>query len=244
MKLDKDGDKYYTRKKVPFEPSLVNAHIIDLSFEFAYEMAFGSGHHRNHRTGGQELRAPLEIFRNTFQGKIAEGVFYNYLSENAIQCNKVDYSIYGKGVWDDTDIVYKNKKISIKSTAFFSNLLLLESQDWDSKGRYLPNRLNNEGADFYDYFVLIRIKPNTNALFSHSTSKQDLWNEIDAHKWFYDMPGWCSHLTLKFIIKNNYILPKNSFLNGKTRMDAENYYIQCGDLKNIIELKKILQNFE
>jgi hypothetical protein len=244
MKLDKDGDKYQTSKKVSFKPSIVNAHIIDLSFEFAYEMALGSGHHRNHRTGGQELRAPVEIFRNTLQGKIAEGVFYNYLSKNGIRCDKVDYSIHGKGVWDDTDIVYKEKKISIKSAAFFSNLLLLESQDWDSEGRYLPNILNSEGADFYDYFVLIRIKPNTTPLFKGSISKQDLRNEIDSNKWYYDIPGCCSDRTLKFIIESNYILPKNSFLNGKTRMDAENYYIQCDDLKNITQLINILKNLE
>ncbi len=244
MKLDKDGDKYHTSKKVSFKPSIVNAEIIDLSFEFAYEIAFGSGHHRNHRTGGQELRAPVEIFRNTFQGKIAEGVFYNYLSENDIHCDKVDYSIHGKGVWDDTDIVYKEKKISIKSAAFFSNLLLLESQDWDSEGRYLPNLLNNEGTDFYNYFVLVRIKPNTNSLFKGAISKQELRNEIDSNKWYYDIPGCCSNITLKFIIKNNYILPKNSFLNGKTRMDAENYYVQCAELKNITQLINILKNLE
>lgn len=241
MKLTQDGDKYYIKEKVQFKPRVVNNRIIDLSFQFAYEMAFGSGYHRNHRTGGQELRAPIDIFRNTFQGKIAEGVFYDYLSQNTIKCDKVDYGIHGKGVWDDTDIIYKEKKISIKSTAFFSNLLLLESEDWDSEGRYLPNILNNEGADFYDYFVLIRIKPNTNSLFKGSISQQDLRREINKNTWYYDIAGWCSRLTLKFIIKNNYILPKNALLNGKTRMDAENYYIQCVDLKTINELITILK---
>jgi hypothetical protein len=244
MKLDKNGDKYYTSKKVCFRPSLVNAEIIDLSFEFAYEMAFGSGHHRKHRTGGQELRAPVEIFRNTFQGKMAEGIFYNYLIENNIHCDKVDYSIHGKGVWDDTDIVYKEKKISIKSAAFFSDLLLLESQDWDSEGRYLPNLENKERTYVYDYFVLIRIKPNTNSLFKGAISKQDLRHEIDSNTWYYDIPGCCSNLTLKFIINNNYTLPKNSFLNGSTRMDAENYYIQCVDLKNITQLINILKKLK
>jgi hypothetical protein len=207
-------------------------------------MAFGSGYHREHRTGGEDFRKPIEIFRNTFQGKIAEGVFYNYLNENNIICDKVDYSIHGKGIWDDTDIQYKNKKISIKSAAFFSNLLLLESEDWDSEGRYLPNLINNEGADFYDFFVLIRIKPNTNSLFKGSISKKDLKHEIDAHEWYYDIPGCCSNRTLKFIIQNNYILPKNALLNGRTKMDAENYYIQCSDLKKISELINILKELD
>lgn len=244
MKLDRDGDKYYAHKKVSFKPSAINSHIIDLSFEFAYEMAFGSGYHRKHRTGGQELRTPIEIFRNTFQGKLAEGVFYSYLNQNHIHCDKVDYGIHGKGMWDDTDIVYKEKKISIKSIAFFSNLLLLESEDWNAEGRYLPNLLNTEGADFYDYFVVIRIEPNTNSLFRGSIFKQDLRDEIDNTTWHFDIPGWCSAITLQFLIKNDYLLPKNALLNGKTRMDADNYYIQCGDLKSITELINILKALE
>ena len=244
MKLEQDEDCYYINLKVPFKPLIVNSQIIDLSFEFAYEMAFGSGYHRKHRTGGEDFREPIEIFRNTLQGKMAEGVFYNYLFANSIQCDKVDYSIHGKGVWDDTDIVLKDMKISIKSTAFFSNLLLLESEDWDSEGRYLPNIGHNEGTDFYDYFVLIRIKPNATSLFKGSMSKHDLRHEIDTHKWYYDIPGCCSNITLKYIIQKNYILPKNALLNGGTKMDSENYYIQCGDLKKISELLDIFKHLE
>lgn len=228
MKLDKDGDNYYITKKVPFEPHLIDTTIIDLSLEFAYEMAFGLGHHRAHRTGGQDMRRPIEIFGNTFQGKVAEGVFYKYLNQNSIPCDAIDYSIHGKGIWDDSDILCRGKKISIKSAAFFSNLLLLESEDWDSNGNYIPNRNANEGADYYDYFVLIRIKPNTKALFKDSVSKQALFNTIKSYQWYYDIPGCFSHKTLKYIIDEGYVLPKNSLLNGKIKMDAENYYIQAG----------------
>ena len=47
---------------------------------------------------------------------------------------------------------------------------------------------------------------------------------------------------MKDVIKQKLILPKSSFLNGKIRMDAENYYIQAGDLRTIDELINLLKN--
>ena len=46
---------------------------------------------------------------------------------------------------------------------------------------------------------------------------------------------------LQEVIKNDYILPQNSYLNGSTRMDAENYYIQAGDLLDIKFLNEKLK---
>jgi len=40
------------------------------------------------------------------------------------------------------------------------------------------------------------------------------------------------------VIDNKYVLPQNSLLNSKIEMDAENYYIQAGDLKSITNLIK------
>ena len=50
-----------------------------------------------------------------------------------------------------------------------------------------------------------------------------------------------THNTMKWIIKNQRILPKNSLLNGKIRMDAENYYVETGDLKDIKQLSTELR---
>lgn len=242
MLLDKKENNYHINRKVKFTENIIDTDVINLSFDFAYQMAFGDGHHRAHRSGGNELRSPLDIFKNTFQGKIAESVLYNYLLDNDIICESVDYSVYGKGSWDDADLVYKNIKISVKSAAHFSNLLLLETKDWDSEGRYIPNINNPDVADIYDYFVLVRIKPNTNSLFNGPTDEKSLKKEIVSNKWYYDIAGCCSLKTLKFIIRNNYVLPQQSLLNGKIEMDAENYYIQSGDLKGIDELLNILKN--
>ena len=52
-------------------------------------------------------------------------------------------------------------------------------------------------------------------------------------KFYYDIPGYFTTKTLIHIINNKYLLPKNSLLNGRIKMDASNYYIQSGDLKHI-----------
>ncbi len=233
MKLTKQGNSYLINRKKKFRPSKIDGDIVNKCFEFAYEMAFGKGHHRDHRTGGQERRLPIDIFRNTLQGKIAEVVLHNALKANGIVCNPIDFDIYGKGIWDDTDIEYSGIKISVKSAAYFSNLLLLETKDWDSKGHYLPNKEDDNLTHKYDYFVMVRIEPNTNALFKNGISKTELKSEINTLDWFYDIAGCCSLKTVKHIIKHGYILPQNAMLNGRTPMDAENYYIQAGDLKTI-----------
>ena len=40
------------------------------------------------------------------------------------------------------------------------------------------------------------------------------------------------------------IIKKGEFLNGRTKMDAENYYIQAGDMKDINELVNIIENIK
>lgn len=242
MLLKKEENNYHINRKKKFTENTISTDVINLSFDFAYQMAFGEGHHRAHRSGGKEFRTPIEIFKNTFQGKIAEIVLYNYFLDHGVQCKNVDYTVSGKGSWDGADLECNNTKISVKSAAFFSNLLLLETKDWDANGRYIPNLENPDVADFYDYFVLVRIKPNTNSLFNGLTDKAALKKEIETNKWFYDIAGCCSLTTLKFIIENNYILPQNALLNGKIKMDAENYYIQSGNLKKIDDLLKTLKS--
>ena len=40
------------------------------------------------------------------------------------------------------------------------------------------------------------------------------------------------------------IIKKGEFLNGRTKMDAENYYIQAGDMKDIKELVNIIADIK
>jgi len=171
MKLRKEKDSFFINKKKAFTGSPIAKTDIENAFNFAYEMALGEGHHRRHRSGGNESRIPINIFKNTLQGKLAEIVVYNCFINNKVICDPVDFSISGEGIWDDSDLIINDKKISIKSAVFFSNLLLLEKADWDSNGYYIPNYSAPDLTDKYDYFILVRIKPNTNSLFNKSKKK-------------------------------------------------------------------------
>lgn len=244
MKLEvKNTNEYYINSKKEFISNKINEILILECFEFAYEMVFGDGHHRNHRSGGQYGRKNGELFANTFQGKIAEFVVYHEFIKNGLSdLEKPDIGIYGEGIWDDTDLNYKGIKINIKSAAFFSNLLLLESKDWNLNGEYIPN-INNESSQDYDYFILARIKPDIKRIlrsnklfFTNEIEKTQLKELVFNEKWFYDFAGVCSQNTIKYIINHQYFIPQNSKLNGKIPMDADNYYIQSGNLKNIKEL--------
>jgi len=121
MKLSKkNNNEFYINSKKDFKNIPIEKIFIDKSFAFAYSMVFGDGHHRKHRSGGQHNRKNGELFANTFQGKLAEFMVYNELKKEGLtELSDLDTSIHGKGIWDDTDLEYKGKKINIKSASFF-----------------------------------------------------------------------------------------------------------------------------
>lgn len=247
MKLTKEGDSYYTNSKKGFEKNPITNEVVKKSFDFSLEMVFGDGHHRTNRSGGELKRKKGELFCNTFQGKLSEIILQNIFTSHNLECSEPDYSIMGEGEWDDVDLVVNNNKINIKSCAHFSNLLLLETKDWDKSGNYIPNKKLPISSS-YNYFILIRISPDIksifrkNELFYSNTIELSVLQElISPLKFYYDIGGVISHLTLQHIITNNYVLPKNSKLNGSIKMDAENYYVQCGNMKSFDSLLKALQ---
>ncbi|MBF4506100.1 hypothetical protein IRZ83_05415 [Flavobacterium sp. JLP] len=251
MKLDfqkkLDADYYTVNNRKPFKGSQIDKTDLEKVLNFAYEMCFGAGHHRSTRTGGQYGRKNGEKFCNTFQGKLAEVILYNYFKSNAIKSSELDFGIYKEGIWDDSDLTINDKKINVKSAAFQSNLLLLETKDWNTKAQYIPN-LNTELTSSYDYFILVRINPdikrlfrNKRLIFNDSIPKSDIQELIFSSTWTYDIAGYCTTDDLIQTISDNNILPQNSILNQSTKMDAENYYIQCGYMKDIEELIKTLQ---
>lgn len=208
---------------------------VDKVFNFSWDMVFsGEGEHRKHRSGGSHERKNGEVFANVFQGKLAECALYNLLYKNKIQSSEPDFSIHPLGVWDDEDINVLGKSISIKSTKAFGNLLLLEEKDWNDSAIYIPNN------KAYDYTFLIRMNPfcedllkKNKLLYSASANKEELYKIISKENWEYDVPGYVSKYGLIEVISNRHVIHKGDKLNGKTEMDATNYYIQAGDLKSI-----------
>ena len=67
-------------------------------------------------------------------------------------------------------------------------------------------------------------------------------NSVVCKNWEIEITGYITNEDLIYLINNNYILPKNSILNNNTKIDAENYYVQSGDLKDLQILFSELKN--
>lgn len=211
------------------------------AFDFAYTMCFTEGHHRNIRSGGHTHRSPGELFINTLQGKLAEFGIYRKFSEHGITLCPPDLNVMGKGIWDNGDFDCLGNKLSIKSAAHFSNLMLLETKDWDEDAHYIPD------GSCYDFFILCRIKPDGKTLFAHhpllahdKPAYEALKALFFAENWEFDIAGCIGKGELKELINCRFILPQNARLNGKISMDAPNYYVQSGDMHTFEQLLKKL----
>lgn len=221
------------------EAGKINRDYIKEAFEFSYLMTFGkSGEHRNYRTGGTHRRRNGEIFANTFQGKLCEFAIYQELNEKH-EINKPDLSVYELGKWDSWDFQIDGKNVSIKSTKSFGQLLLLETKDWTSTGGYIPN-----GNETYHFTFLVRLKNDPESImrqnrvyFSDYLDRTVLWQLFEKNDWAYDVPRYITHEELVFLINNGYVIQKGDLLNGKTRMDAENYYCYLSDMHPLIKEK-------
>jgi hypothetical protein len=120
---------------------------------------------REYRSGGTLNRPIWLIESDTKRGKVAEVVAKNFLEQFNIKGIKLDFEIYPRGEWDETDFVINNKKISIKSAKWFSKWLLLESKD--------INR-----GDIYDYYIFVTIdKDFKSGTVKGFTRKEDLENQ-------------------------------------------------------------------
>jgi hypothetical protein len=208
--------------------------------DFAFNMTFGSkGEHRHSRSGGTISRGNLEIFINTFQGKLSEFAVANVLYKHK-DFQEPDLSTYGLGVWEDADFQLGENAIAVKSTKSYGNLILLESKDWDLQGKYLASVSEPRT---YSHIVLVRIRPDVDEVlrsFRPNTSREfalaDLRDLIRGLEWEYDIPGYITNADLISVIRDKHLIAKGALLNNVVRMDAENYYVQAGDLRPLSEL--------
>lgn len=241
-KMTRSGTSLMINSKRYFSTGIeLDFYYYKKAFDFSYDMTFGNqGEHRNHRSGGIHQRKNGEIFCDTLQGKISEFAIYQifkekfYIPEPDTQCFKL-------GKWDQFDFSIKDKVISVKSTKDFGNLLLLETRDWNEYGEYIPN--NNEPID---YTFLVRIKDRiTSTLkanrlyYTNQIDKAQLWNLLSDIIIVFDIPGFITQEDLIYLIRNNFVIRQGEYLNGTTRMDADNYYCQTGNLRKLEEFFEV-----
>ena len=251
-KLTQNNNNYEVNHKLPFAsrtPATCSADDVKQAFLFSWNMTFGAtGEHRSHRSGGKISRDNRQKFSDVFIGKLGEVAFYNVVKnrEKVHKVTNIDYECYGLGAWESSDFVVNDQyHIAIKTTKHFGNLLLLEEKDWmirDGKATYLPNQ-HSESKGIYDFLFFSRV----------NTDLHDLLNQIDisteaepeALKPIFleqilpkvsvvlEVVGYVSNRNLVKMIEEEYILPQNAMLNGKTQMDASNYYLQSGFFREI-----------
>ncbi len=247
-RLTQEGNNYYINKKVDYkEDRTFKKETIEKVLNFAYQMTFGGvGEHRAHRSGGIHNRKNGEIFADAFQGKLAECAASNFFYELGVE-TEPDFSAHKLGVWDTVDLSVGGKEISIKSTKHYGHLLLLETKEWDENAVYIPNKDRN-GATEYDVIILIRLSPScedlmksARRLYSQNADLKTLRDLIFSKEWSYQCVGYITKDDLKLLIKHKYILPQKAMLNGKTSMDADNYYVQAGCLRSMDTMAKLLE---
>ena len=137
-----NGDYSFSRKADFAEFGVLDATTVQKTFDFAYDMTFGAiGQHREHRSGGTAGRKNGEIFADTFQGKLAEFAIYFSL-KNQFEVSAPNLDKWALGKWDAFDLSVNGANVAIKSTKWFGQLLLLETEDWDEEGNYKPNGEN------------------------------------------------------------------------------------------------------
>lgn len=238
---------YSLSKRVKFNKvGNFKKNTVNLVIQFAFDMTFGlKGEHRHSRSGGSKLRESFEIFANTFQGKLSEFAVANVLYKHP-DFKDPDLSTHSLGVWEDADFQLGHKAIAVKSTKSYGNLILLESKDWDKSGKYLAS-IGRQRS--YSHIILVRIKPDIEEILRElklggktKVSFMELQSHLLPLEWEYDIPGYITNADLVYVINKGFVIPKGALLNHSVRMDAENYYIQAGDLRPVSALLRELES--
>lgn len=246
--MERNENNYTINSKEEFKgfSNLTNEQY-DLCFNFALEMADGELH-REYRTGGEKSRNKNEVFINTLQGKLSEIFVKNVFNEEGITSENIDMGVYSRGEWDAVDLIVNTqmnntKNVTIKSTKDIGNLMLLEKNDWNESAEYKHNGINNK----YDYFILVRVKCELEKKLKAKRMFYSAVLEVNELKKIYsqlkkmneiqfDIPGFLYKSNIQKVILNRQLIEKGKTLNGKTVMDADNYYVQAGNMYDINEL--------
>ena len=249
----REGRITYTinNKRGFINPCQLNEEAVNKCIEFAYDMSFGAlGEHRASRTGGRNVRRNGEIFCDALNGKLGEFAIHQYFAQHNIHLPEPDLTVYGLGQWDDTDFLYNGHYIAVKTTKHIGNLLLLEQDDWDENGYYIPNS-DSPSHGRYHAVILVRISSDSvdrlkksRKYYSDELSEGELKAILSNFACSFDIPGYVDLDLLKEIINNNQIIEQGSYLGEHTLMDATNYYVQTGDLISINHLVGYLRGID
>lgn len=202
--------------------------------EWAYNNVWGEGHLKS---SGRDKAA---TFKNALTGKFGEFGLYRHFTNLGYTLPSPDLTIMPKGVWDDGDLFWEGKKISVKTTASWKDLLLLKKEEWNDGGGYL---FGMNGIDYsYKAFFLCRINPDIESLLISIQGDEDpgiklINSHLEQIKFTMDFPGFINIEDFKRIIQTDMCIPAKGKI-GKKEFDSALYYCQTGDLRDIDIIKK------
>jgi hypothetical protein len=243
-----DGSFRLSKKRGWTTDVILSQDDVATAVAFARAMTLGDGEHRDHRSGGQIRRKQRQIFHDTLNGKLSEIAVHRWLVQGAVgtrSIGDIDFTTQGLGVWDSGDIEVSGYQFHVKSTKEFGNLLLLEVVDWDENGNYRPNiaKVNATMAGI----IFVRLRPDLWKIAEPSHFPDNfsaIEEKILQTEWEFNLVGFATKNDLEQIARDRQILPKNALLQKTTLMDADNYYIQAGDLHAVSRLEDYLQYLE
>lgn len=219
-----EGSYLITRKK-KFNP------LFDVN-EYVNDSVIWAGNGERFKKSSRSRR---EIIIDCIQGKLGEFVLYKYLRSIGYNINPPSLEIIERGSWDDGDLFLDDKKIQIKTSPHFSNLLLLKKNDWDLEGNYRFNI--SENSTPYKAFFLCRIKPSVQEVLANfeivNTSKTiEALSNVNFRA---DIPGFASLKDFREIISSHQYIKSGSKI-GSRNISDDHYYFQSGDLRDIDEI--------
>jgi hypothetical protein len=231
--VDPNYKESFGEKKIIIDkPTMKNA------LEFSYNMVNKC---KNQRSGGTMVRSDYEKIYSNIQGKISEVIVHKVGTNNGLDLKPIDLKVYSRGIWDDGDIVTidNSLNINVKSGLNFTQLLLLTKKDYNSDGSYKHHKCETKKKQ-RQIFSYVRLHLDRNNILENL---KDM-NKSKFIDWFlekyktitYDI-HFCNEILLKKAISKGNIILKDMKLNGKTVMDADNYYLYLFNMNsNITEL--------
>lgn len=243
---DNKSKKYVDEKLNDGSTITLSEDDIRKCFEYAYRMAI-ENKQRENRSGGKHQRRELEIFWDDFRGKIAECFAKDYFERKGCKVDDIDFEIYDRGKWDKYDLRVNNHIVAIKSSKHFSQLLLLESKDWNSSGSYVGNQGENKYLPEWFLFVRTKIEHPRARGGATLTTKEEMWNIVNEINITAELTGGLSFYDfVNQVIRYEYIIRQGSKFKVSrtsrgTEMDADNYYVKLSELESVeAMLEKLL----
>ncbi len=231
--LREHNGNYSVSSKKPFKPTVDASEYSKECIDFSYEMVWGSGHFK------ESGRDKSSIFKDSLKGKIGEFALYKHLTKLGYEIPYPDLSVHGYGISDDGDLFLEGRKLSVKTTYYFSDLLLLKKNEWDENGGYLYGK---DGVDpEYKAFFLCRMRPNLDDILSIKGNENpgidNLYKMLEHVSFRVDLSGFISIDDFKKIIRDKIYIRSGSII-GKREFSEDFYYCQSGDLRSIDDIKR------